>query len=227
MARTLDPVANAVRREAFVDIGERLIRTKGYERMSIQDILDELDASRGAFYHYFDSKAALLEAVVERMTDTALASMQPVIEAPDRSAVQKVGDFFGGIAQWKAEQRDLVIGLLDVWLADENAIVREKFRKDLLPRVVPLLGRVIDQGVAEGSFRVADPEGTARVVVALMQGMNDEAVDLYLANARGEATREDAYRLFDSFAPALDRILGVSGEPIRFLDRSVIDEWFT
>ena len=65
MARTVDTGAHAVRREAFVDTAQRLMQAKGYEQMSVQDVLDELDASRGAFYHYFDSKAALLEAVVD------------------------------------------------------------------------------------------------------------------------------------------------------------------
>jgi AcrR family transcriptional regulator len=32
-----------------------LVFTKGFEQMSIQDILDELHISKGAFYHYFDS----------------------------------------------------------------------------------------------------------------------------------------------------------------------------
>jgi AcrR family transcriptional regulator len=66
MARTLDPAAHALRRDAFVDAAQRLIQAKGYEQMSLQDVVDELDASRGAFYHYFDSKVALLEAVVRR-----------------------------------------------------------------------------------------------------------------------------------------------------------------
>jgi tetracycline repressor-like protein len=56
MARTLDPVAHAVRREAFLDAGQRLIATKGYTQLSIQDVLDELASSKGAFYHYFDSR---------------------------------------------------------------------------------------------------------------------------------------------------------------------------
>jgi len=33
-----------------------------------------LEASKGAFYHYFDSKQALLEAVVERFSDGAAGS---------------------------------------------------------------------------------------------------------------------------------------------------------
>ena len=67
MARTLDPAAHALRRDAFVDSAQRLMQARGYEEMTIQDVLDDLDTSRGAFYHYFDSKAALLDAVVERM----------------------------------------------------------------------------------------------------------------------------------------------------------------
>ncbi len=83
MARTLNTEAHAIRREAFVDAAQRLIQAKGYDQMSIQDVLDELGASRGAFYHYFDSKTALLEAVVDRIVDAALASVAPLIDDPD------------------------------------------------------------------------------------------------------------------------------------------------
>jgi AcrR family transcriptional regulator len=60
MPRTVNATLYTVRREAFLDVAQRLVQTKGYEAMSIQDVLDELDASKGAFYHYFDSKQALL-----------------------------------------------------------------------------------------------------------------------------------------------------------------------
>lgn len=40
---------------------------KGYERMTAQDVLTTLQMSKGALYHYFDSKAALLEGIVEAM----------------------------------------------------------------------------------------------------------------------------------------------------------------
>ena len=42
MARTVDTEAHAVRREAFVDVAQRLMQAKGYEQMSIQDVLDEV-----------------------------------------------------------------------------------------------------------------------------------------------------------------------------------------
>ncbi len=46
----------SVRRNEILDAARQLVYTKGYEQMTIQDILDYLQISKGAFYHYFDSK---------------------------------------------------------------------------------------------------------------------------------------------------------------------------
>src|SRR5205814_785085 len=115
MARTLNPAVHAVRREAFLDVALTLIQTKGYEEMSIQDVLDALDASRGAFYHYFDSKAALLSAVLERMADGVLETLAPVVSDPNTTAIEKFEGVFTGIARWKGDRPELVVELLRVW----------------------------------------------------------------------------------------------------------------
>src|SRR6202163_1051077 len=139
MPRTVDTTLYAVRRDAFLDVAQRLVQTKGYEAMSIQDVLDELDASKGAFYHYFDSKQALLEAVVERFADGALAALAPLIDDPDLPALRKVEVIFAGVARWKADQKELVLAIIEVWNSDGNAIVREKLRRMTVRIMVPLL----------------------------------------------------------------------------------------
>jgi len=125
VARTLNPTLHTVRRDAFLDVAQRLVQTKGYEAMSIQDVLGELEASKGAFYHYFDSKQALLEAVVERFADGAMASLAPVLNDPELPALRKLEKVFAGIATLKAEQKDLMLAIIKVWDSDHNAIVRE------------------------------------------------------------------------------------------------------
>ena len=60
MARSVNEKEYAFKRNQILDVTQRLVYTKGYEQMAIQDILDELLISKGAFYHYFDSKPALL-----------------------------------------------------------------------------------------------------------------------------------------------------------------------
>ncbi len=46
-------------RNEILTAAQRIVFAKGYERMTIQDILADLKISSGAFYHYFDSKPAV------------------------------------------------------------------------------------------------------------------------------------------------------------------------
>ena len=74
MPRVVKEDDYAARRNEILAVARKLVYTKGYEEMSIQDILDEMKISKGAFYHYFDSKPALLEALIDRMGDEAEAA---------------------------------------------------------------------------------------------------------------------------------------------------------
>ena len=53
------------RREEVIETAERLFYSRGYEKTSVQDILDEMHFSKGGFYHHFESKLQLLEAICE------------------------------------------------------------------------------------------------------------------------------------------------------------------
>jgi len=227
MARTLDPVAHAVRREAFLDAGQRLIQTRGYRQLSIQDVLDELGASKGAFYHYFDSKSALLDGVVARMVDEAMAALAPAVADPDRSALDKLNAVFSGLASFKADRRELVLELMRVWLSDDNAVVREHVRRGATAAMTPLLAAIIRQGVAEGSFTAASPDHAGRVVASLAMGANEAATELFAAHQDGAVTFEEVERTLEAFAEAFERVLGARPGSLAFANRSgVLREWF-
>lgn len=58
MARNAHP---EVTRTRILDAAQRLFMAQGYEHTSIQNIVDELgDLSKGAIYHHFKSKEAIL-----------------------------------------------------------------------------------------------------------------------------------------------------------------------
>lgn len=226
MARTRDPEAHALRRDAFVDAAQRLIQTKGYEQMSIQDVLDELGTSRGALYHYFDSKAALLEAVVERMVDVVSESREPMVADPELTAVQKLRGLFIGIADWKMERRELLEGFIEVWLSDENALVRERFRRHTAERLTPLLARILRQGKAEGTLSVGSPDHAAVVLVSLVLGANEMASRLFVERHAGAITFEEVERTFASVAEAFERIVGLPPGSWPTVEPELIRYWF-
>jgi AcrR family transcriptional regulator len=226
MARTAKAAAQAVRREAFVDVALRLIQVKGYEQMSVQDVLEELDASKGAFYHYFDSKRALLLAAMERMSDVALAAVAPVLNDPHLTALQKLEGFLAGMAQWKAERKELVLATLEVWASDDNAIVRERFRQSMARCLVPVLSSIIRQGLEEGLFTADSPDETARIFLSLVLGFQDVAIELFFARRANTVTFEQVERMFAACGQALDRILGLPAGSFKGLDRDSLRVWF-
>jgi AcrR family transcriptional regulator len=226
MARTVDTEAHAVRREAFVDAALRLMQAKGYDQMSIQDVLDELDASRGAFYHYFDSKTALLEAVVTRIVDAALASVTPIVEDAALDAKAKLEGLFGGIAQWKMERTQLMLELTRVWLSDENTLLRDKMWQHLLLRLAPPLAAILRQGDDEGVFAVGSPDDTARVLVALLHGLNDLAVRTFVERDESGASLAQVEAMLAAYIEAMERILGVPAGTLTLVDEDVLREWY-
>jgi AcrR family transcriptional regulator len=226
MARTVNSTLHAVRRDAFLDAAQRLIQTKGYEAMSIQELLDELEASKGAFYHYFDSKQALLEAVVVRFADGAMASVAPVLNDPDLPALRKLERVLAGIASLKAEQKELMLAIIEVWNSDGNAIVREKVRRLSERIMIPLFSAVVKQGLEEGTLHVDSPDETAKVLVALMLGFQQQAADLFIARHAGAIAFEVVQRSVAANNEAFERIVGIPKGSLTLTDEKTLRFWF-
>ncbi len=226
MARTVNATLHTVRRDAFLDVAQRLVETKGYEAMSVQDVLDALEVSKGAFYHYFDSKQALLEAVVDRFADGGMAAIAPLLGDPSLPAVKKLERVFAGIAGWKAQRKELVLGIIEVWNSDSNAIVREKVRRMTVRLMVPLLSAVVKQGVEEGVFEVASADDTATVLVSLMLGFQEQATHLFVARQANTIPFEIVERTIAGFTEAFERILGVPKGSLTLTDQATLHFWF-
>jgi AcrR family transcriptional regulator len=226
MPRTVNLEVHKVRRDAFLDVAQRLIVTKGYEQTSIQDVLDALEASRGALYHYFDSKQALLDGVVERFADEALETIEPILTDSSLPALTKLERVLGGIARFKAEQKELVLAILEIWSSDGNALVRERLRHLTVKRMVPILTLVIRQGVEEGSITSSDPEETARMVLYLLQGYQELATEHFLGRQAGTISYEQVLKSNRAVTEAFERVLGAPPRSVTLADEATLRFWF-
>ncbi|MBO0792746.1 MAG: TetR/AcrR family transcriptional regulator, partial [Ktedonobacteraceae bacterium] len=174
MARTVK--AHAVRRNEILDAAQRLIYTKGYEQMTIQDILDSLQIAKGTFYHYFDSKQALLEVLIERILAEMEQVLTPIVHDPHLPALEKFQHVFATLARWKTAQKTFLLALLRVWYMDENVIVLRKMRTAAFERVAPLLTVIIHHGRQEGVLTTPYPDQAGGVIFALLQSFEETLV---------------------------------------------------
>jgi len=67
------------RRQDIVDVARELFETQQYEKTTMKDVMEKLGIAKGTIYHYFKSKEALLEAVVEQMVDEYVVEMQVLL----------------------------------------------------------------------------------------------------------------------------------------------------
>lgn len=224
MARTVDPTAHARRRDEFLDIAQNLIETKGYAAMSVQDVLAAATTSKGAFYHYFDSKQTLLEALIDRTADRLSAHLAPVAES-ELPALERLATFFAALAGWKTQRRELLLALTEVWFGDDNALVRQKMRPGLTDRLVPLLARITTDGAAEKVFTVAHPELAGRIIVGLIHDLND-ALGTQLQRPPGDQTLAEAEETIAAYTNAVERVLGLSGATLTMVEPGSLTAWF-
>src|SRR3989440_9968270 len=88
MARTPKIVED--RREQIIDAAMRAFSQKGFTRATNKDIAREAEITTGLIYYYFESKEALLKAILEaRSPIQLLVSLQPTaVEMPPESFIR-------------------------------------------------------------------------------------------------------------------------------------------
>lgn len=210
MTRSVKVHEYAEKRNAILDVAARYITTKGYEQMTTQDILEALQISRGAFYHYFESKQALLKALVERLGEQAEQLVLPIISDRQMPAQDKLLRVFAVLSQHKQENKDLVFAFMRVWYADENALFRQKLYLARLKRLTPWLSQIIQQGVAEGVFTTPFPAQAARIILSLQEDLGYATVEFLLAEEGSEHLGiPQLLQLGEATADALERVLGM------------------
>ena len=216
---------SSVRRNEILDVAQRYVYTKGYQQMTVQDILDELHISKGAFYHYFDSKGALLEALIERMVEEALELVNPIVNDPDMPALVKLQRYFTTVGSWKTAQKTFLLALLRVWYTDDNAIVRQKVTTAGVKQIAPMLNAIIYQGIQEGVFTSTHPDLVGDVVLSSMQGLSNAMAELLLSDQPRYDTLQGMKSIIAAYTDALERILGAPAGSLEIVDAETIQEW--
>ena len=225
MARIVKEEEYAEKCNEILDVAQRLIYTRGNEQMTIQDMLDDLHISKGAFYHYFDSKQALLEALVERLGVGVVQLLLPIVHDPVLPALDKFQRFLTTLNRWKVEQKAFFLALLRVWFTDDNAIVRQKLRTTAIREIAPLLSEIIRQGTQEGVMAVTYPDQVGEVIMSLAQDAGETigAMLLLFEEKRGDMQRVE--RTVAVYTDALERILGLPACSLVIVDTETLKQW--
>lgn len=226
MARIVNQEEYDLKRSEILDAAQMLTYTKGYEQMSIQDVLEEVHISKGAFYHYFDSKLALLDAIIERMSVQMVDLLSPIIADPDLTAIEKLQQFFSVATRWKTDRKDYLITLVRAWYTDDNAVFRLKVKTMLVPFIGPMVTPILTQGVEEGVFDTLYPAQMSEIIFSLLLSLGEVMVPMMLNPELDYKDLEAIDGLVAGYEDAIERILGAEPGSLPLFDTAILREWF-
>lgn len=228
MARPIKPEVVAAKRREILDAAQRLMLTKGYEQMSIRDILDEVQISNGAFHHYFSSRGALLEAFIDQIKQGVEKPLLPILHDPNLSAIEKFQGFFDTLDHLRIAHKADVVKLGRVWYTDANALVRQKVDEAVREQRAPLLTEIVRQGIREGVFTIAYPDKVGDVIMSLLQGMGNTHARLLLSlEQEGDKERilKEIVAVHAAYLDAIERVLGAPPHSFSRIDVQALNVW--
>ena len=172
------------RREDFVRVAERLFYERGYEQTSVQEIIDELGFSKGGFYHHFESKLALLEAICDDRARRSFELGARAVAECQGPASEKLNALFRRATILQTDSADFIGLLLRVAYREDGALMREKMKQRQLELNVPLVDRVVSAGIASGEFFSLYPAQVGEMVLRLCMQLTDEIAFLLAQGLR-------------------------------------------
>jgi TetR/AcrR family transcriptional repressor of nem operon len=160
-------------RDNILAVGQRIMSGKGFSAVGLNEILTEAKVPKGSFYHYFGSKDAFGEALLESYFEDYLADIDRILGQAGLPMAARLLQYFDA---WRANQSflDCQGKCLAVKLAAEVADLSEAMRAVLKRGTAGIIGKLaagIEAGVADGSLAVdGEPKRVAESLYQLWLG---------------------------------------------------------
>lgn len=207
----------------FLDTARQLFFEKGYEKTSVNDIIEKVGVAKGTFYHYFKSKEDLLDQLVNHFTEKSVSKVGEMMERRDINALEKMNHFFISIRNLKVENKELMKMLMRFLYKDENLILRHKIFKRSIALLTPSLAEIIKQGMEEGHFHPLDPRETAEIIFMMAFSMNASVVELLLQAEEKPGNIDLIEQKIKVFEKSVERIMGAPEGSFRMVERKYIE----
>ncbi|MCJ8010792.1 TetR/AcrR family transcriptional regulator [Paenibacillus sp. KQZ6P-2] len=151
--------------EHILSVSAKLFTEKGFDKTSIQDIIQELGMSKGAVYHHFKSKDEILEAVMRQHFDRAASRLDELVANTQAvNAREKlIGILENSVADPKIHAIDRILSAQIKNPQFVVAGIQDGVNKD-----AAIIAKIMKEGQLDGSIITDYPVECAEVFMMLV-----------------------------------------------------------
>ncbi len=158
-----------LRKKQILETAEKMFCRDGYEKTSVQDILDVLHLSKGSFYHHYESKEVLLAFICEKRAQASAEEQKGLNEV--LTGIAAVDRTLSAMIPFNGAGLDFLKMIMPVFLLPEGRSVRERYQNALKEAFFPILMEAFDGAVAGREIFCENAGFTAGVCLDLVNDM--------------------------------------------------------
>ncbi len=138
---------------------------------SVSDIAKKAGIAKGLMYYYFRSKEEVMDALVLREYEDIIVASNETVEKSGGNALDKLALLV------KSYRSAYVDESLDEYLhMPQNAAIHQKSLAQILSSLSKVVTRIVEAGIAEGTFTCRYPGGYAEIVMSVLTFLLDPGI---------------------------------------------------
>lgn len=162
------------KKQYILNTARKVFAEKGYKSVTMKDIVEACEISRGGLYLYFDSTEQILLEILQ-MEAQETDDVFSVQITQDDTAADILLLFLKEQKKELLQKKDsLTVAVYEYFFAhkstDKNNMLRKQFDAG-----VKVLEKLIEAGIASGEFYCEDPKGAASNIMYVLEGMKINA----------------------------------------------------
>ena len=163
------PDVSEERKQQILQAAMAVFARLGLSEARMDDIVEESGLSKGALYWYFDSKDAIIGAILDSMFEREFADLQPILSG-DGTVSERLYQFMDYTMKDVKRMFSLLPLAYEFYaLAFRQKAVRQAVEKYFC-QYVALLEPVIQEGIQRGEFRQMDSKDAVMALGAIVEG---------------------------------------------------------
>ena len=164
------PDVSEERKNQILEAATSVFARLGFHKARMDDIVEEANLSKGALYWYFQSKDAIIEALLQRIFERDFAELHTFVQS-EGSAAERLLAF----TRRSAEELERLTWFVPVALEFYGLLSRQKVVKRSIRQYVRSyqagLTEMIRQGIESGEFRAVDPQSVVVAIMGMYEGL--------------------------------------------------------
>src|SRR3954462_5783855 len=152
--------------EQILTVAAELFGERGYAAVSLEDVAERLDLTKGSLYHYFAGRDALATAAIEALGEDWNTRLAALADRGTGNSAQRLRALLREHITIAVREHPAALGLflaLDQWPRQQRDRIKELGR-----RHDALFRRAVTDGIAAGEFSVVDVDTALQVMHAAM-----------------------------------------------------------